>query len=120
MGSDIALEKLIYASLFTFDSEGSLKPYLAESYTVSEDQKTIDFKIRQGVKWQDGEDFTMDDLIFTIESAAKSVEDFEEVAYVKGAAEYKDGQADSHQRCKRSRRKCAEIRADRAICTIYG
>ena len=95
MGSDIALEKLIYASLFTFDSEGSLKPYLAESYTVSEDQKTIDFKIRQGVKWQDGEDFTMDDLIFTIESAAKSVEDFEKVAYVKGAAEYKDGQADS-------------------------
>ena len=95
MGSDTALEKLIYASLLTFDSDGSLKPYLAESYTVSEDQKTIDFKIRQGVKWQDGENFTMDDLIFTLEQTAKSSSDSDKVSSLKGFEEFKNGQADS-------------------------
>ena len=99
MGSDTALEKLIYASLLTFDSDGSLKPYLAESYTVSEDQKTIDFKIRQGVKWQDGEDFTMDDLIFTLEQTAKSSSDSDKVSSLKGFEEFKNGTGRFHQWC---------------------
>ena len=95
MGSDNLINQLAYASLLTMNSDGSLEPYLAESYTVSEDQMTIDFKIREGVKWQDGEDFSIDDIIFTFESAATSADDSGKVAYIEGAEEYGNGEADS-------------------------
>lgn len=40
-------------------------PGLAESWTVSSDGKVWTFHIRQGVKWQDGQPLTADDVVFT-------------------------------------------------------
>jgi peptide/nickel transport system substrate-binding protein len=40
-------------------------PELAVSWTHSSDGKVWTFKLREGVKWQDGEPFTADDVVFT-------------------------------------------------------
>jgi peptide/nickel transport system substrate-binding protein len=40
-------------------------PGLAESWSVAPDQKTWIFKLRQGVRWSDGQPFTADDVVFT-------------------------------------------------------
>ncbi len=40
-------------------------PELATSWTTSPDGKVWTFKLREGVKWQDGEPFTADDVVFT-------------------------------------------------------
>ena len=40
-------------------------PELAISWTTSPDGKVWTFKLREGVKWQDGEPFTADDVVFT-------------------------------------------------------
>ncbi len=40
-------------------------PELATSWEHSPDGKVWTFKLREGVKWQDGEPFTADDVVFT-------------------------------------------------------
>lgn len=47
------------------------KPGLALSWTVSPDQKVFTFKLRPGVKWQDGQPFTSADVKFSIEKIIK-------------------------------------------------
>lgn len=41
-------------------------PGLAESWTTSPDGKTVDVKLREGLKFSDGNDLTTDDVIFTL------------------------------------------------------
>src|SRR5262249_14347488 len=40
---------------------------LADRYTVSPDGKTYTFELHPGVKWQDGQPFSSDDVKFTLE-----------------------------------------------------
>ena len=45
----------------------SPEPSLATSWTVSPDGLTYGFKLRSGVKWHDGRDFTSADVKYTYE-----------------------------------------------------
>ncbi|HVL20923.1 MAG TPA: ABC transporter substrate-binding protein, partial [Amaricoccus sp.] len=42
-------------------------PSLAEEVTASDDATTYTFKLRKGLKWSDGEPFTVDDIMFWYE-----------------------------------------------------
>lgn len=42
------------------------RPYLAESWTASDDLKTWTFKLRKGVKWHNGDEFNADDIVFNV------------------------------------------------------
>ena len=56
----------VYDGLLDYDKDLNAVPSLAESWEVSEDGKTVTFNLRKGVKWHDGEDFTSEDVQFTI------------------------------------------------------
>jgi peptide/nickel transport system substrate-binding protein len=60
-------ETLIFANSYT----GQIKPWLAKSYSWSEDLKTLTFNIRKGVRWNDGTPLTVADVIFTLALAKK-------------------------------------------------
>ncbi len=55
----------IYNGLLKYDGDLNLVGDLAESWEVSPDGLTITFKLRKGVKWQDGAPFTAQDVMFT-------------------------------------------------------
>jgi peptide/nickel transport system substrate-binding protein len=73
LGQDYEIWHLNYDFLVGFEAKDlSPKPELAESWTVSDDGKTWTFKIRQGVKWQDGEPLTAKDVAFTYNYIVKN------------------------------------------------
>ncbi|WP_454053614.1 ABC transporter substrate-binding protein [Clostridium sp. Marseille-Q7071] len=66
---DGTINTMIYEGLLSLNENLDIEPSLAESYKLSEDKKTITFKIREGVKWHDGTNFTADDVKFTFDLA---------------------------------------------------
>ena len=71
-GSDIS--RNMYGKLVNFDPNDLSKGYqpdLAESWTVSEDGKTITFKMRAGVKFHSGNPVTAADAVFSLRRAVK-------------------------------------------------
>ncbi len=73
LGQDYEIWHLNYDFLVGFDAKDlSPRPELAESWTVSPDGKTWTFKVRQGVKWQDGRPLTAKDVAFTYNYIVKN------------------------------------------------
>ncbi len=57
----------IYETLLFFNrADGSIKPWLAQSYSVSSDASQFTFKLRPGVTWSDGKPFTSADVAFSL------------------------------------------------------
>ena len=65
---DADLTTLIYSGLFKYDNHKKLSLDLAEKFTIAEDQKTYDIKLKKNLKWSDGEPITTDDILFTFET----------------------------------------------------
>ncbi|MFA5127175.1 MAG: peptide ABC transporter substrate-binding protein [Patescibacteria group bacterium] len=63
---DRDLVKLTYAGLMKFDEQGQIMPDLASSYTIDASQKVYTFELKNNLEWQDGENLTAADVIFTI------------------------------------------------------
>jgi len=60
----------ILETLTKIGPDGSTKPLLAQSWTVTPDNKTWAFKLRQGVKFHNGEPFDASTVKFSFERAA--------------------------------------------------
>jgi len=56
----------VFDNLVEATPDGQLVPGLAESYRIVDD-KTIEFKLRRGVKFHNGEDFNADAVKFSVE-----------------------------------------------------
>ena len=68
---DAEASRITLEPLASFDNEGNLIPFLAaeipstENGGVAEDGKSVTWKLKQGVKWSDGQLFTAQDVVFT-------------------------------------------------------
>ena len=66
--ADRDVSKLIFSGLMGYSAEGNLIPDLAEKYSVGDNGKIYDFFLKKDIKWQDGQTFNADDVIFTIKA----------------------------------------------------
>ncbi|WP_026907194.1 ABC transporter substrate-binding protein [Paucisalibacillus globulus] len=57
----------IYDGLLIGDTDGSLKPSLAEDYRISDDGLTYTFTIREGVTFHNGEPLTVEDVQYSFD-----------------------------------------------------
>jgi peptide/nickel transport system substrate-binding protein len=57
--------QLVYDRLMEYDADFKIKPALATGSDTGDGGKTFTYTLRSGVKWQDGKDFTADDVVFT-------------------------------------------------------
>jgi peptide/nickel transport system substrate-binding protein len=60
----------IYEGLAKINQDFSVTPLLADSWSLSPDLKTLTFKLKSGVKFQDGEPFSSKDVKYSFERAA--------------------------------------------------
>ena len=88
-------QELVFERLLNADS--SLEPtegQIAESYTLSDDGKTLEFTLREGLAWHDGEKLTAEDVKFTFELYMRCPETGTVLAGVldglAGAEDYRD------------------------------
>jgi peptide/nickel transport system substrate-binding protein len=63
---DRDLVRLTYSGLMRLDDAGDLVPDLAQSFTVSEDEKTYTFTLRDDIRFHDGNRISAGDIAFTI------------------------------------------------------
>jgi len=61
----LEVTSLIYNKLLGYDLNFETVPELAKEFSYSEDGLTITYKMQEGVKWHDGEDFTAEDAAYT-------------------------------------------------------
>ncbi len=61
------MHQAVWEPLFILNYEtGEIMPYLGTSFTANESLDVWTLKIRDGVKWADGEAFNADDVVFTL------------------------------------------------------
>jgi len=76
---------LIYDTLYVLNLDGTYKLSLAESVNVSDDGKVWKFKIRDGVKFSDGQLLTAEDVAFSFNLYSKYTEEY---VYMPGYTSY--------------------------------
>jgi peptide/nickel transport system substrate-binding protein len=65
--SSFRVMELIYDTLVTLDKDLNVVPSLAESWSYSTDNKTLTMKLRQNVKFSNGDPFSSADVKFSFE-----------------------------------------------------
>jgi peptide/nickel transport system substrate-binding protein len=66
----------LYEPLIVRDRTGKMLPTLALSWQIREDDPTVwEFKLRQGVKFHNGNAFNADDVVFSLERALQPTSD---------------------------------------------
>ncbi|MCI2055997.1 MAG: ABC transporter substrate-binding protein [Oscillibacter sp.] len=64
----------VFEGLVKPTPNGDLEPAVAESYVISDDERTYTFTLREGVQFHNGETVTADDVVYSIERCADASE----------------------------------------------
>lgn len=66
-GAQFVVLEMVFDRMFDFDTDNNPLPRLADSYEVNDDYTEYIVHLNKDAKWQDGEDVTADDVVWTYE-----------------------------------------------------
>ena len=58
--------RLLFASLYNYDTTGHLKGDMVDRLTISQDEMNYTVTLKRGLKWSDGVPITAKDVVFTV------------------------------------------------------
>lgn len=61
---------VVFEALLRRTSDLSFEPWLAKSWEISDDERTVTIHLREGVKFHNGREMTADDIVWSLEEAA--------------------------------------------------
>ena len=87
------IDHMAYDTLVYYEIDGSYSPCLATEWTMNDDATVWTFKLRNDVKFHNGEPFTADDVIFTVEKCVENpgnylANAFNQVAKIEANGDY--------------------------------
>lgn len=87
----------LFATVYEIAETGELVPYLADSYTLSDDGTEMTFTLKEGLTCHDGEALTAEDVAYTFQRAANPDNAFtgNTAGFVLDALGYVDARVDS-------------------------
>ncbi len=65
--TDRDLTELLFSGLMKYNNKGEIVPDLAENYKSEDKGRTYSFYLKENILWSDGQKFSVDDIIFTIQ-----------------------------------------------------
>lgn len=66
--TDRDITQLVFSGLIRYTPSGQVEPLLAESVEITNDGKSYTIRLREGLRWHDGEPLNADDVLFTIKT----------------------------------------------------
>lgn len=72
MNNVVIFAQACLETLLRADDKGNVHPWLAESFKVADDRKSITFKLRKGVKFHDGSDFNAEVTKWNLDNMIKA------------------------------------------------
>ena len=91
------VSRRIYNNMVKFDTDGTVAPDLAETWTVSEDGLVYEFKLAGGVNFHNGDSLTAGDVVYSLKrlvNPATRSERANLLFFVDGARECFEGEAE--------------------------
>jgi len=73
---DKTVQELVFDKLVYIDGEGQPLPGVASEWNFVEEDMAYEFTIQDNLYWQDGEEVTVDDVVFTFSTAKTLAEDY--------------------------------------------
>lgn len=70
--STLKIKNQVYEPLVEMTIDNEIKPALATSWEYIDDAGTVQFKLREGVKFHNGETMTAEDVLFSLKVASES------------------------------------------------
>lgn len=118
---DNQINETLFAPLLQIKADGTLDAGLSERAKISDDKKTYTFKLKDGLKWSDGQPITTDDIEFSYKVLADATysgpSDIATMDIV-GWKDYKEGKSKEISGLKKVDKQTIEVTVNNPIAPM--
>ena len=120
---DSEVNRVLFSKMLAYKENGELTEHLTDMPKVSEDKKIYTFKLKDGLKWSDGQPITTDDIELSFKIMCDKTytgpQDMPSLK-LKGWKDYNEGKSDKIEGIKKIDKQTIEFTVDEATALTTG